>query len=678
MQPIANRDWYAVGILALVAFGLCAVHHQNWRNNKIPLRPTLDERADLDRAEQLDRGQWPDAPFYQAPLYPYFLFVVSKVINASHETPRYLQFACVALTAVLTFLLGRMLHSFAAGLLAGGLIALYKPLIFFSRLHLKSALVVLLITAVLTLYVSGRRRDSLLQLSAAGLLLGLACLGRGNLLLFIPILGGWLFTQPATRTRRTLLAACFVIAAALPIAPATWHNYQSGSLVLTTWQAGGVFYTGNHRGNRNGGYAAPGFIRTGTDQTRGEGWQREAARRTGRKMSQRQVSVYWMREGLAELVSEPMRAIKLNGRKLLLFWNRYEMPCNVDLQFMAQLDGFLRLPLPDFGWLALLAPGALWLLWRTPGARPLAVYLLLSWLVISAFFVAGRYRLPLAPILAVGAGMFLIEFWACLRAGNQRRRLLASLALILVGGTLAFRPVEQMHQADSYLQLGVSYEENGDAERATIAYEQAISINPRDATALARLGDLHHLQGRLIEASRRLHAATDIAPDQPEFNNSLGVVYFARALRATDANEPRHATIFLDLSERYLKQAALLLPARPEGHRNLAKLYRLRGQFEKALFHAKMTVGLMYFDKQGQEIMAYSLANMGRFKEAARAYWRLRRQNPKGVEGYIGEAQCYRLLEQPAKLREIEALIRQRFPRPQADRAIATIRGKDD
>ena len=32
------------------------------------MRPTIDEKADVDRAELLAKGQWPTQPFFQAPL----------------------------------------------------------------------------------------------------------------------------------------------------------------------------------------------------------------------------------------------------------------------------------------------------------------------------------------------------------------------------------------------------------------------------------------------------------------------------------------------------------------------------------------------------------------------------------------------------------------------------------
>ncbi len=654
-----HRDWRTLAAICSLAFCISLGHHLYWERTKIPLRPTIDEKADIERAGMILAGTWPSKPFYQAPLYPFFLAGVEKLYGKNPDTSRYIQFMLCAAVAAMVFVLGRSLHSYPAGLIAGLLIALYKPLIFYSRLHLKTTLAVFLVTACLTLYISGRRRDSAARLIGAALLLGIGCLARGNLLPFIPILGFWLLYQPGSRERRLVLTGSFIIAAAMPIAPVTWFNYHTDSLVLTTWQAGGVFYSGNHRGNVRGGYARPPFVRPGKQETNGAGWRKEAERRTQEPMTARQVSSYWMRNGLAELVSQPTRGIRHIGRKILLFWNHYEMPSNVDLQFMERLDPFLSWPLPSFGWLALLGPAALLALWRVPHARPLFAYTVVSWLLISAFFINGRYRLTLAVPLAVGAGMLLTELYRWIRTRDPWQPSLAA-ALLLLGAFLAYRPVENLNQGTSWFQLGVAYAHDGELGKAASAFQNAIELNPKDAMSHHRLGDIYLDQGHLKLAEQALVTATKLDRDAPDANNSLGILYY----KVGDLPKAQH----------YLVRAVMLLPSRPETHRNLAVLYRAMGQYEKALFHAKATVELMLFDERGQAIMAYSLANLGRIPEAAKAYWRLRRQFPRNIQGYIGEAYCRRVLKQDAEVQKIEALIRQRFPKQEAADAIAEIR----
>src|SRR5205823_241062 len=137
-------------------------------------------------ARRIADGDWfGSGVFYQAPLYPYFLACVYRVLGDSPGTVRVVQalmggLACALLAWTGTRLWGR--H----GAAAGAILAIYAPAIFLDGLLEKSALVTLLFAALLAVVASVESdwRGWL----AVGATLGLLSLARENaLLLIVPL-----------------------------------------------------------------------------------------------------------------------------------------------------------------------------------------------------------------------------------------------------------------------------------------------------------------------------------------------------------------------------------------------------------------------------------------------------------------------------------------------------------
>jgi predicted membrane-bound mannosyltransferase len=99
-------------------------------------------------AREIARGDWLGrAPFYQAPLYPYFLAALYKLLAPSLVVVRLVQALLGATACVLLALAGRAFFSPAVGLIAGGILAAYAPAVFFDGLIQKAALDLVLATS---------------------------------------------------------------------------------------------------------------------------------------------------------------------------------------------------------------------------------------------------------------------------------------------------------------------------------------------------------------------------------------------------------------------------------------------------------------------------------------------------------------------------------------------------
>src|SRR5262245_46591979 len=100
-----------------------------------------DSKEYVAWASRIAAGDWlgTDA-FYQAPLYPYALGVLFRAVGVSIDAARIAQAACSSLACVLVAVAGARFFGRKTGLVAGALLALYPPSIFFDGHIQKSSL----------------------------------------------------------------------------------------------------------------------------------------------------------------------------------------------------------------------------------------------------------------------------------------------------------------------------------------------------------------------------------------------------------------------------------------------------------------------------------------------------------------------------------------------------------
>ena len=115
--------------------------------------PAVDSETYTRQAMQLATGNWlgvGQGPFWQPPLYPYFLGVVQALAPGTFfHAARLVQALMGALVCAMVFWIGRHLFNPAVGLMAAVAAALYGPLIFFDGELLPATLSVFLNMAAL-------------------------------------------------------------------------------------------------------------------------------------------------------------------------------------------------------------------------------------------------------------------------------------------------------------------------------------------------------------------------------------------------------------------------------------------------------------------------------------------------------------------------------------------------
>jgi 4-amino-4-deoxy-L-arabinose transferase-like glycosyltransferase len=453
--------------------------------------PLGDAEAYHEKALAILAGEWiGERPFYQDPLYPYFLAVLYAFFGESSVLVLCTQALLGAATALLLFWIGRGLYGPRRGLLVGLLAALYSVSLFYDALLLKVSLSLFLATLALLLTLRadqgdaeetpGRRRP-LARWLGAGFAVGLATLTRGNYLLFIPLLIAWVWWGRRDGVRRTLPAVVLSAGIALAVLPVTLHNVAaSGELIVITSQAGQNFYIGNFRGNDSGTYTAPPFVRAHPDHEEDD-MRAEAERRVGRALAPGELSSFYFREGFAEIMAAPSHFLHHTLRKLWLLSNDYEVPDNYSFEyFRREYRTLLRLPLPSWGAVLPLALCGMAISLRDRRALLLTLYLAAYVASVVLFYTNSRYRMPLVPVVLVFAAGGAAQVVVWLRA-QRWKTALPALAFLFVAWPLTFQDIVVDDLARYRNKLAVQH-----ARRAQAARGAAVELSRRGDAGGAR------------------------------------------------------------------------------------------------------------------------------------------------------------------------------------------------
>lgn len=624
---LADARWIAA--LVLVGAVLRLVHVLTIRDTPYFAYLMLDPRMYDEWAESIAAGDWLGRrPFFQDPLYAYALAAVYRVFGHHYTPVVLLQSLCGALSAGLTYAATRTWFGRPAAAVAGVAAALYLPSIYYEGLILKTSLAAFLVGAALALLAFARVGGPRRTWFAAGIALGLACLDRSNVALFLPVVAGWALldapwtgsSAPPWRRRCTSSAAwlavgCLLAGSILLIgATAVRNRVVGGEWILTTSNAGQNFYIGNNALNHNGQYTRLPFVDPNPKYEERD-FAREARHRLGRELTPSEVSRYWFRQALDWIRANPGDWAGLTWKKLRTYWGAYEVPDNLDYYLYRRSAPVLRLPIPGFGLLAPLGLLGAVLALRRPGWPRLLVLFVVTYSAsVLLFFVFARFRLPMMPALFPLAGYAAVELFRrarVARAGKGGWALTRATALLVAflvlvnlpvrgaADSLSLRiaaglglPLRVETSSSGHFNLGVAYAARaGEAEEparfldlAEAELRTALEAEGRYAETHVELGKVLARQAQLrsgpealernreaIDLYRRAHA---LEPDDPRNLHALGLLYTRLedrpaaedAFRQALAVEPRHVASATRLGELLLQEGRFAEAARAFEH----------------------------------------------------------------------------------------------------------------
>ena len=360
-----RRLWHWGGIVFVLALSLRLVHAFQMSASPLFTMPTVDAATYSEQAASLAEGNWlgrGQGPFWQPPLYPYFLGVIKLAFPESfYYVSRFAQALIGSLTCVLLYLVGRRLFGPGVGFIGGLIAAVYGPLIYFDARLLPAGLAALLTLVSLLLLMRavrltyppsppscaergnrlfspfprrkggrGDRSSTKLIFMAAGFAMGLASLTAAILASLIPGVVIWLFYW--LRKNAALAVVAFLLGAVLAIAPVTLRNYIIGGDIVPISYNGGVnFYLGN-----NANAAQTLALRPGWE------WEelvalplREGITRPSAK------SLFFYTQALEYMQNAPLDYMGLLAKKIAQFWRGDEIERNQEMYYWRKYSSVL-------------------------------------------------------------------------------------------------------------------------------------------------------------------------------------------------------------------------------------------------------------------------------------------------------------------------------------------------
>jgi tetratricopeptide (TPR) repeat protein len=488
------------------------------------------DSQEYDRwAQGIAAGDWLGSRvFFQAPLYPYLLAAAYTVLGHRLALIYLLQSLLAVAGCWALYRAGREMANERTGLGAALLAAVYGPFLFYDAQLLKESLAVTATGFLLWALAAARSLPGVRRWLGAGALLGVLALLRENALLLVPFLLPLAWKREDRWPGLARRGGALVAGLALALLPVALRNGGVGGDFLPTTSQGGVnFYIGNNA--RADGTYQPIVPGKQIPELERREPARLAEQALGRPLSPGEVSRYWLGQALGWAREHPGDFLRLQLRKLGMFWSWYEWPDAVDYYYVKTLSPALRLPLLEFGGAVILALAGLFLARRRLGAFAPALLFALGWMASTViFFLFSRYRLPAVPALLVLGGAALAEIPEAWRTRRTRQKMAAGLVGICAAAFLLPRVAGFAPRMDLvHYNLGRLYEEQGRPGEAGEHYQAAFALNPRDFLACLNLGNLAARRRDWPAALRLYQQAAALEPRSDDAQSNLGGAWLA-------------------------------------------------------------------------------------------------------------------------------------------------------
>jgi tetratricopeptide (TPR) repeat protein len=496
-------------VLALVLRGVCL-----WGFRDIPFFNHLivDSKAYDAWGWRIAQGQiLRGSAFYQAPLYPYLVGAFYAVFG---HHPVWLRIAQVVLASMGCVVLARAAQAFfdrRTGITAGVMLALYAPAVFFDCLVQKSALDTVLLSFALLLVALADQRPGRRYAFFTGCLLGLLTLSRENALILIPVFAAWLAWRKSDSSPRARRAVPLIFGSCLVLLPVYVHHcYYGARTGITTNNAGTSFYIGN--GSQADGSYVPVRPDRGTTELEESDARSEAEAAAHHALTPDQVSRYWFMRAVHDIGVDPVRWLRLLLRKAALAVNAAEVVDTDDIYFYEQFAPALRAlnSIWNFGLLLPLALcGGVLTGWRTRAVSLLIICSAAMFATLIMFYVVGRYRHAMVPMLIPLAASALPQgaSWFQSRRNGASTAFPRCRALIAVAVCVGALAIGHIPTIDRSAQLGTSYYnaagaawQEGANKTALQYYDLAIRAGHTDHATQLNRGALLAQMGRTEEA----------------------------------------------------------------------------------------------------------------------------------------------------------------------------------
>jgi Flp pilus assembly protein TadD/4-amino-4-deoxy-L-arabinose transferase-like glycosyltransferase len=592
--------------------------------------PQADARIYLDWAREIAAGDWlsrTQGVFYRAPLYPYVVALLVRVLGQAAPAIQILQATLGLGSVILVGLLARRMAGMAAALAAMALLSFYGPLLAAESKVMPTVLGIFLHLASLWSILAFVDRPRWRRGIPAGACLGLSTLIRPHWVLLglaFPLVMKLSARHDPLPLRRW---TPFWLGLLLVLAPVSLRNrVVGGEWVPVSSNGGMTFYQGNNEDNSTGLLTLlPRFELFGSASLQ-ESWELKlASEEVGHPVGPAGASAHWTRRGIDFILGHPGAWVALEARKLLRFMSSYEWSDDVSFYLERSRTWPLWIPLLPFG--VLLALAAIGLgtgeAQADSGAaaarRLILVSAAMGLLSCLTFYVSSRYRMESVPALAVLGGAAVAR-WAKARPAPRRWLPVAPAAVLLVLSVLPPGRVARSQESAGMFQLGQALEAEGRSPEALSAYARARTLVPGNVYAW-------NAGARLLARTGRPHSADSLlagAPIRPVLEHPL--TRFTRGLLLEQRGDTEGSIADFEAA---LRGNPLLV----EAHAHLARLYGDRRDYEHAIQETNAALAQNPQDPDLLALLAYDHIQLRQFAPARDACLALLRLRPADQSG---------------------------------------------
>ncbi|MHC4156480.1 MAG: tetratricopeptide repeat protein [Planctomycetota bacterium] len=568
--------WLGVGVFAF-ALLVRGIYLYESSDNPTFRAPVVDSLTYDQMARGMVKGSGITEDFFwQQLFYPLFLSSVYFFSGSSIVFARVAQALLGAVTCVLTYRLGLRIFGRTAGILAGLMVALYGPLVFFEAELLAAGWASLWAALLILLFLRTAEKKTVGMCIILGLCGALSVLTRPNFIPFLAAGSVWLIVvwmRGQILAKKVAMGLLGMAAGFLVVTtPVAVQNYRvTGCFSFLPGTGGLNLYIGNN----------PEFeavsIRPGIE------WQRvvDLPLKEGRRTRKEQQEFFYTR-AFGYMRAQPIHFVKGLLHKGTEFFGSREMPGNISVYLFtrwSRLLGLLTWKAGGFGFpFGVLLPPAVLGIFLCRRKLPIVLLLFVVLYAASVILthVEARYRMPVVAPMCVLAGGALVRMAEMMRAGRWRSVTVAGvfcvgmgLACSIAGPFYSEKHID--YEAELYYGVGDSLHKRDQVEEAIQAYSRAVALRGDYVEAYHNMALLLVQQSKGPEAIANFNIALKLDPENSDVHRDLGRALFEQG-RTDDAIE-------------YYYRAVQLDPANAKAHGYLGLALAAQGRLEEATRH---------------------------------------------------------------------------------------------
>lgn len=519
-------------------------------------------------------GDWVgNGPYFMAPAYPYFIAVVYSIFGESTELIRIIQVLLSTISIFFIYLIGRNLVSKSVGYISAGIAAIYSIFIFYSGSILSETLQLFFYLILYLLLTNKEKHTDYKHWLWIGFLIGIAALFRGNILLFVPAILIWLLihSRKNEQIKKVFfkLTLFLIIGTSIPILPVTIRNYTvSNEFILLTSNGGINFFLGNNP-FAQGVFSAPADFDFYSDLA----GHRYAERNLGKKLTEGEASSFWFGKGLEYIKSFPMESFFKTLKKTFLFFEADENPQSsiMSIQFFKdEFSKVLHLPLISFQFIWILAlMGITISIIRKEKFSVIYLFIGVYVFATALFFINGRFRIALTPLLIFFAAYFIVELFNIIKEKKLSELKIPLYIVILYSFVSAFFvPKFMFNDSDAFINLGTAYFEKQDYDKSLFYLRKAVQLK-EDPVAYIAIGNNYAVRKDVKLALDAYQKAININPNLPIAHINIGLLY------SQSGN--------LEIALRAFNRAIEIDPFYADAYRNVGIVHYINNNYEESL-----------------------------------------------------------------------------------------------